>query len=508
MPMPASVRPRCSGCRVDVHGDPHQLGAGLRQRQRLGRRRVDVRGVRARHRLDDHRRPAADDHAADVDRVGRAAMRSRRSDRLDGPQVTARASITAHVHAPAARPERAATAPCNWPGDDRGAFEPGLRATRVRPSPPYAGVLRRPRPLARRPAGARRSVGRRSDAGARSTDAPGAASPPQVDDGGDGSRGRPPDRDHRPAGASRPARGRSRPRRGPRRRGRRLGLSPLPGSSHLRPAPVRGRGDRPGTAAGRPPHPAERRLREPRSRGGRNRHRRPSADRAGHLRRVVADLDPGPDGRDRPPALSQPGRTCRPRRLVPERNGGRGRFRTRGAVDADRRRGPPGAAPDRRRAPDQPVHPAGREPRPPRGRTDHLVVPAPTQPARRAAAPRKRTPQPPGPGPFARLAAPHPADALERPAAGGDADLERLRPRRSADGRAAADRSAGCARPVPPRPDGPGGRVPPLRSVDRNSRGTTEPPLPPLPAAPRPLGVPALRPALRNSLRQSPWTRT
>jgi hypothetical protein len=59
---------------VAVDGDAHELGAGASERRHLLRSSLDVGGVGIGHRLDDHRRAAADDDAADIDRNGPAAF--------------------------------------------------------------------------------------------------------------------------------------------------------------------------------------------------------------------------------------------------------------------------------------------------------------------------------------------------------------------------------------------------------------------------------------------------
>ena len=48
------------GCLRRVHRHPDQLAPGLFQQENLRDRRLDVRRVRRRHGLDDHRRAAAD----------------------------------------------------------------------------------------------------------------------------------------------------------------------------------------------------------------------------------------------------------------------------------------------------------------------------------------------------------------------------------------------------------------------------------------------------------------
>ena len=53
---------------VAVDGDAHDLRAGAMQRGDLRHRLVDIGRVGVGHRLDDDRRAAADDHAADIDR--------------------------------------------------------------------------------------------------------------------------------------------------------------------------------------------------------------------------------------------------------------------------------------------------------------------------------------------------------------------------------------------------------------------------------------------------------
>ncbi|MCY1232197.1 hypothetical protein D9M72_446740 [compost metagenome] len=58
---------------VAVDGDAHQLRARLVKGGHLRHRSVDIGSVGVGHRLDDHRRTAADDDAADIDGDGRAA---------------------------------------------------------------------------------------------------------------------------------------------------------------------------------------------------------------------------------------------------------------------------------------------------------------------------------------------------------------------------------------------------------------------------------------------------
>ena len=59
-----------------VDGDPDELRAGVGEAGDLDRGRVGVGRVRVRHRLDDDRVGAADEHAADVDADGRPAPRA------------------------------------------------------------------------------------------------------------------------------------------------------------------------------------------------------------------------------------------------------------------------------------------------------------------------------------------------------------------------------------------------------------------------------------------------
>ena len=61
---------------LGVDGDPDELGAGVGEPGDLDRGRVGVGGVRVRHRLDDDRMGAADEHAADVDADRRPAPRA------------------------------------------------------------------------------------------------------------------------------------------------------------------------------------------------------------------------------------------------------------------------------------------------------------------------------------------------------------------------------------------------------------------------------------------------
>ena len=58
-----------------VDGDAHQFRPGASQLGNLFDRRRDVGGVGVGHRLDHHRRIAAQDDAADVDRDGVASFR-------------------------------------------------------------------------------------------------------------------------------------------------------------------------------------------------------------------------------------------------------------------------------------------------------------------------------------------------------------------------------------------------------------------------------------------------
>ena len=60
---------------LGVDRDPDELAAGVGEPGDLDRRRVGVRRVRVRHRLDDDRVAAADEDAADVDVDGRPAAR-------------------------------------------------------------------------------------------------------------------------------------------------------------------------------------------------------------------------------------------------------------------------------------------------------------------------------------------------------------------------------------------------------------------------------------------------
>jgi hypothetical protein len=57
---------------LGVDGHPDELGAGVREPCDLDRGGVGVGGVGVRHRLDDDRMGAPDEHAADVDRYGRS----------------------------------------------------------------------------------------------------------------------------------------------------------------------------------------------------------------------------------------------------------------------------------------------------------------------------------------------------------------------------------------------------------------------------------------------------
>ena len=62
---------------VAIDGDADDFGAGAVEGGDLRHRLVDIRRVGVGHRLDDDRRAAADDHAADVDR-NRFPARERR----------------------------------------------------------------------------------------------------------------------------------------------------------------------------------------------------------------------------------------------------------------------------------------------------------------------------------------------------------------------------------------------------------------------------------------------